>query len=64
MVEPGNPDLSIGKQCKLPSIPRSWVCYQPKGEMALNLALMRQIDGVGNNGFTVEHLDIFTGDAF
>lgn len=44
MVEPGNPDLSIGKQCKLPSIPRSSVYYQPKGEMALNLALMRQID--------------------
>ena len=44
MVELGNPDLSIGKQCKLLSIPRSSFYYQPKGETALNLALMRQID--------------------
>ena len=44
MIEPGNPDLSIGKQCKLLSISRSSFYYQPKGETALNLALMRQID--------------------
>ena len=44
MVELGNPDLSIGKQCKLLSIQRSSFYYQPKGETALNLALMRQID--------------------
>lgn len=44
MIEPGNPDLSIGKQCKLLSIPRSSFYYRPKGETALNLALMRQID--------------------
>ena len=43
MVELGNPDLSIGKQCKLLSIPRSSFYYQPKGETALNLALMRQM---------------------
>jgi len=44
MVEPGNPDLSIGKQCKLLSISRSSFYYMPKGETALSLMLMRQID--------------------
>ena len=44
MIEPGNPELSIGKQCKLLSIPRSSFYYRPKGETVLNLALMRQID--------------------
>ena len=44
MVEPANPDLSIGKQCRLLSISRSSFYYQPKGETALNLMLMRQID--------------------
>ncbi|WP_254449830.1 MULTISPECIES: IS3 family transposase [unclassified Aliiroseovarius] len=44
MVEPANPDLSIGRQCKLLSISRSSFYYQPKGETALNLMLMRQID--------------------
>ena len=44
MVEPANPELSIGKQCKLLSISRSTFYYQPKGETALNLVLMRQID--------------------
>nr|WP_168733159.1 IS3 family transposase [Thalassobius vesicularis] len=44
MVEPTNPDLSIGKQCKLLSISRSSFHYQPKGETAMNSMLMRQID--------------------
>jgi len=44
MVEPANPDLSIGKQCRLLSISRSSFYYAPKGETALNLMLMRQID--------------------
>ena len=44
MVEPANPDLSIGKQCGLLSISRSSFYYQPKGETAMNLMLMRQID--------------------
>ena len=43
MIEPDNPDLSIGKQCKMLSIPRSSFYYRPKGEAALNLALMRQM---------------------
>ena len=44
MVEKDNPKLSIGKQCRLLSISRSSFYYQPKGETALNLMLMRQID--------------------
>ena len=44
MVEKDNTNLSIGKQCKLLSISRSSFYYQPKGETALNLMLMRQID--------------------
>ena len=44
MVGKDNPNLSIGKQCSLLSISRSSFCYQPRGETALNLALMRQID--------------------
>ena len=44
MIEPNNPELSIGKQCKLLSISRSSFYYRPKGETALNLMLMRQID--------------------
>ena len=44
MIEAGHPDLSIGKQCALLSISRSSFYYRPKGETALNLALMRRID--------------------
>ena len=44
MVEPANTDLSIGKQCRLLSISRSSFYYRPKGETAMNLMLMRQID--------------------
>ena len=44
MIEADHPDLSIGKQCDLLSISRSSFYYEPKGETALNLSLMRQID--------------------
>jgi len=44
MIECDHPDLPIGKQCKLLSISRSSFYYTPKGETALNLTLMRQID--------------------
>lgn len=44
MVESDLPDLPIGKQCKLLSISLSSFYYQPKGETAMNLMLMRQID--------------------
>lgn len=44
MIEAGHPGLSIGRQCELLSISRSSFYYAPKGETALNLSLMRQID--------------------
>ena len=44
MIEPNHPRLSIGKQCKLLSIARSFFYYHCKGESAENLALMRLID--------------------
>ena len=44
MVEPTNPALSIGTQCKLLSISRSSFYYTSRCETALNLMLMRQID--------------------
>lgn len=44
MIEKDNPNLSIGKQCKLLSVSRSSFYYQPKGETAMNLMLVRQID--------------------
>ena len=44
MIEPGLPNLSVGKQCALLSISRSSFYYEPKGETAMNLDLMRLID--------------------
>ncbi len=44
MIDPKHGRLSIGKQCRLLSIPRSSFYYQPKGESGENLHLMRLID--------------------
>ena len=44
MIEPGHPNLSVVRQCELVSISRSGFYYQPTGETALNLMLMRLID--------------------
>lgn len=44
MVEPKYQQLSIVRQCQLLSINRSGYYYQPTGESALNLELMRLID--------------------
>ncbi len=44
MIERDHPDLSIGQQCALLSIPRSSFYYTLQGETEQNLALMRQID--------------------
>ncbi len=44
MVEQDHPHLSITQQCDLLSISRSSFYYEPKGETAMNLALMRLID--------------------
>ena len=44
MIEPKHPELSIGAQCRLLSITRSSVYYEPQGESAMNLDLMLLID--------------------
>ena len=44
LIEPDHPRLSIVRQCRLLSVNRSSYYYQPKGETALNLELMRLID--------------------
>ena len=44
MIEPSNDNLSIKAQCRLLSIGRSGLYYDPKGESPLNLQLMRLID--------------------
>ncbi|NQX73642.1 MAG: hypothetical protein HRT62_08765 [Epibacterium sp.] len=47
MVERVNPDLPIGKQCKLLSISRSSFYYTPKRGTAMNLLLLRENVNVG-----------------
>ncbi len=44
MIDKDHPSLSIAKQCRLLSISRSSFYYEPKGETAFNLMLMRLID--------------------
>src|SRR5579863_8655064 len=44
LVEPEHRSLSIVRQCELLTISRSGFYYQPVGETAANLALMRLID--------------------
>ncbi len=44
LIEPGHGELSVVRQCELVSISRSSFYYQPVGETAENLALMRLID--------------------
>lgn len=44
MIERGNPNLSITRQCRILSVSRSSFYYAAKGESEANLALMRRID--------------------
>ena len=44
MLEPGNTNLSLSRQCKILSLSRSSAYYRPRGESAETLALMRRID--------------------
>lgn len=44
MINPMNDNLSVVKQCKLLSINRSNIYYEPRGESPLNQKLMRLID--------------------
>ena len=41
MIEPAHPDLSLRRQCQLLGLNRSTWYYQPAGESAYNLQLMR-----------------------
>ena len=44
MVVRDHPALSLSRQCRLLSLGRSSLYYEPKGESAETLALMRRID--------------------
>jgi putative transposase len=44
MITPNHDALSVVKQCKLLSLNRSSLYYDPKGESLLNQQLMRFID--------------------
>jgi putative transposase len=44
LIEPGHPQLSVRRQCALLGLNRSTLYYEPAGETAENLRLMRQID--------------------
>jgi putative transposase len=44
MIEPEHPALSVRRQCELLELARSGLYYEPRGESAENLALMRLID--------------------
>lgn len=43
-IEPEHPELSVRRQCELLGLSRSSWYYEPLGESAENLALMRRID--------------------
>lgn len=43
-IEPNHNTISVVRQCELVGLPRSVRYYEPQGETAENLALMRQID--------------------
>jgi len=44
LIEPAHPELSIARQCDLLALSRSSWYYQPAGERAENLVLMRLLD--------------------
>lgn len=44
MIDKNHPQLSLSRQCELAGMARSSYYYQPRGESALNLELMRLID--------------------
>ena len=43
-IEWEHPELSVKRQCELLGVARSSVYYEPEGESAYNLKLMRLID--------------------
>jgi len=44
LIEPGHPALSVRRQCELLGLSRSSLYYEPGGEAAEDLRLMRRID--------------------
>jgi putative transposase len=44
MIEPNHPQLSVRRQCELLGLNRSTLYYEPAGESAENLCLMRLLD--------------------
>ena len=44
LIEPDHPELSVRRQCALLGLNRSSLYYEPAGESAENLRLMRRID--------------------
>lgn len=44
LIEPGNEEISVSRQCELLGISRSGFYYKATGESAYNLELMKQID--------------------
>ena len=44
MIEGTHPKMSVGAQCRRPSISRSSIYYEPQGETAMTLDLMLSID--------------------
>jgi putative transposase len=44
LVEPAHPEISLRRQCELLGVNRSGLYYQPLGESAENLVLMRLLD--------------------
>jgi len=44
MIERNHPELSVRRQCELIGLNRSSLYYQPVGESAYNLRLMRLLD--------------------
>ena len=43
-MDPGHPDISLGRQCQLVGLSRSGYYYLPAQESSINLLLMRLID--------------------
>lgn len=44
MIEPNHPQLGVRRQCELIGLNRSTLYYEPVGESAENLHLMRLLD--------------------
>ncbi len=52
MIEPDHPDLSIGQQCALLSIPRSSFYHTPQGETERNLSFAMDLEPVAATWLT------------